>query len=62
MGVTFGSNSYYQRNSLDYWLAKYDIYGNYYGFEKLYTQLLLCPNSMSTSSNLESFGTTFINK
>ena len=62
MSVTFGQNNYYQRNDLDFWLAKYDIYGNYYGFEELYNQLLLCPNSISASSNLKSFGTTFINK
>jgi meckelin len=61
MQVTFGNDNLYTRNTLDYWLAKYDIYGNYYGFEPLSNQLLLCPNSVASGQSLKSFGTTFTN-
>lgn len=44
------------------YLAKYDVYGNYYGMEALTTQFMLCGANYDDGNIFRSFGSTIQNK
>lgn len=48
-------------NKLNYKLAKFDLEGNFFGFETLKDQLLLCQTSTEDVERLTKFGTTIEN-
>jgi len=59
--VSFNVNDTINTNKLDYYLAKYDMEGNYYGMEALTTQLQLCSKTLEDSKYFKQFGTTIFN-
>ena len=48
--------------SLSFKLAKYDIFGKFYGFEDLNNQLFLCQTPQNVLTQLLSIGTTLKNE
>ncbi len=60
--VSFDPNDQVLINQLQFYLRKFDIYGNYMGEELLNTQLQLCSKSYEDGVYYRSFGTTIVNK
>ena len=48
-------------NKLSYKLAKFDLEGNFYGFEDLKDQLLLCQTSTENIEQISRFGASIEN-
>lgn len=49
-------------NSLQLFVSKYDVYGNYYGMEALTTQFMLCNANYDDGNTFRSFGSTIENR
>lgn len=55
---SFDPNDPLHVNKLEFYVAKYDIQGNYYGIERLANQLNLCSDRYEDGQNFQRFGTT----
>lgn len=54
--VTFNEKSTSQTNKFEYYLAKYDIYGNYLGISPVTNELFVCPTFFTDSDIYRTFG------
>jgi meckelin len=60
--VSFDSNDNVNVNQLQFFIAKYDIFGKYLGMTLLTNELELCSNTYEDGYEYRSFGTTIINR
>jgi len=60
--VSFDPNDQVNVNELMFYIAKYDIFGNFLGINQLTTDFNLCSKSYEDGMNYRSFGETIINK
>lgn len=60
--VSFDPNDTVDVNKLEFYIAKYDILGNYLGMTLLTNELELCSNTYEDGYEYRSFGTTIINE
>ncbi len=60
--VSFDPRDQTNVNRFQYFIAKYDIYGNYFGMAELTTELELCSETFEDGFEFRSFGTTIENR
>jgi hypothetical protein len=54
--VTFDQKSTSQKSKFDYYLAKYDIHGNYLGISPVTNEIFICPTFFADSDTYRTFG------
>jgi meckelin len=59
--VSFDPDDQLNINELTFYIAKYDIFGNFLGINQLTTDFNLCSKSFEDGMNYRSFGETIIN-
>jgi meckelin len=60
--VSFDPNDKVNVNDLQFYIAKYDIFGNFLGIKQLTSELNLCSKTYEDGIDYRSFGKTIINR